>query len=140
MNLKKNIYWLMFLIHLKLTQNCKLTVCVCVCVCVCVLVAWSCPIFLTPWTLSTEFYRQEYWSGLPFLSPGDLSNPGIQPRDGTHISWVSCIWSTREAPILQPKKKKKINDIYQWENWDSCHKQMSENRSAWPPTKQYGCY
>jgi len=25
-----------------------------------------------------EFYRQEYWSGLPFPSPGDLNNPGIE--------------------------------------------------------------
>ena len=29
--------------------------------------------------LSMEFSRQEYWSGLPFPSPGDLSNPGIKP-------------------------------------------------------------
>ena len=27
-----------------------------------------------------EFSRQEYWSGLPFPSPGDLPNPGIDPR------------------------------------------------------------
>jgi len=27
-----------------------------------------------------EFSRQEYWSGLPFLSPGHLPNPGIEPR------------------------------------------------------------
>jgi len=26
-----------------------------------------------------EFFRQEYWSGLPFPSSGDLPNPGIQP-------------------------------------------------------------
>ena len=38
-----------------------------------------------PWTiahqapLSMEFSRQEYWNGLPFPSPGDLSNPGIEP-------------------------------------------------------------
>ena len=30
--------------------------------------------------LSTEFARQEYWSGLPFYSPGDLPNSGIEPR------------------------------------------------------------
>ena len=42
--------------------------------------------FAIPWTvayqapLSMEFSRQEYWSGLPFLSPGDLSDPGIEPR------------------------------------------------------------
>ena len=30
--------------------------------------------------LSMEFSRQEFWSGLPFPSPGDLPNPGIKPR------------------------------------------------------------
>ena len=30
--------------------------------------------------LSMEFSKQEYWSGLPFPSPGDLPNPGILPR------------------------------------------------------------
>ena len=29
--------------------------------------------------LSMEFSRREYWSGLPFPSPGDLPNPGIEP-------------------------------------------------------------
>ena len=29
--------------------------------------------------LSMEFSRQEYWSGLPFHSPGDLPDPGIEP-------------------------------------------------------------
>ena len=43
-------------------------------------------IFATPWTvayqapLSMGFSRQEYWSGLPFPSPGDLPDPGIEPR------------------------------------------------------------
>ena len=43
-------------------------------------------LFVTPWTvayqapLSMGFSRQEYWSGLPFPSPGDLPNPGIEPR------------------------------------------------------------
>ena len=46
------------------------------------LVAKSCPTLVTPWstahqaTLSMRFFRQEYWSGLPFPSPGD---PGIEP-------------------------------------------------------------
>ena len=41
-------------------------------------------LFVTPWTvahqapLSIEFSRQEYWSGLPFPSPGDLPDPGIE--------------------------------------------------------------
>ena len=39
----------------------------------------------TPWTvarqapLSVGFFRQEHWSGLPFPSPGDLPDPGIEP-------------------------------------------------------------
>ena len=40
----------------------------------------------TPWTvvcqapLSLGFSRQKYWSGLPFPSPGDLPDPGIEPE------------------------------------------------------------
>ena len=42
-------------------------------------------LFSTPWTVayhtppSMGFSKQEYWSGLPFPSPGDLPNPGIEP-------------------------------------------------------------
>ena len=49
------------------------------------LVAKSCPTLSTPWTvahqapLSMGFSRQEYWSGLPFPSPGDLPSPGREP-------------------------------------------------------------
>ena len=41
--------------------------------------------FATPWTVAYQalpsmgFPRQEYWSGLPFPSPGDLPNPGMEP-------------------------------------------------------------
>ena len=34
-------------------------------------------------SLSMEFSRQEYWNGLPFPSPGDLPDPGIEPRSPT---------------------------------------------------------
>ena len=40
-----------------------------------------------PGCLSMEFSRQEYWSGWPFLSPGDLPNRG----SNLHLSYVSCI-------------------------------------------------
>ena len=46
-------------------------------------------LFETPWTvayqapLSMEFSRQEYWSRLPFPSPGDLPDPGIEPGSPT---------------------------------------------------------
>ena len=42
-------------------------------------------LFVTPWTVAHEaplsmgFPRQEYWSGLPFPSPGDLPDPGMEP-------------------------------------------------------------
>ena len=50
------------------------------------LVTQKCSILVTPWTaarhapLPMEFSRQEYWSELPCLPPGDLPNPGIKPR------------------------------------------------------------
>ena len=50
------------------------------------LVAKLCLTLVTPWTVachsprSMGFSRQEYWSGLPFPSPGDLPDPGIEPR------------------------------------------------------------
>ena len=38
----------------------------------------------TPWTIRfMEFSRPEYWSGWPFPSPGDLPNPGTEPRSPT---------------------------------------------------------
>ena len=46
-------------------------------------------LFATPWTVAYQappsmgFSRQEYWSGLPFPSPGDLPEPGIKPRSPT---------------------------------------------------------
>ena len=46
-------------------------------------------LFVTPWTvahqapLSMGFSRQEYWSGLPFPSPGNLPDPRIEPRSPT---------------------------------------------------------
>ena len=52
-------------------------------------VAQSCLTLCDPWTVahqappSTGFSRQEYWSGLPFPSPGDLPDPGIEPRSPT---------------------------------------------------------
>ena len=42
-------------------------------------------LFVIPWTIAYQpppsmgFSRQEYWTGLPFPSPGDLPDPGIEP-------------------------------------------------------------
>ena len=46
-------------------------------------------LFVTPWTVAYQappsmgFSRQKYWSGLTFSSPGDLPDPGIEPRSPT---------------------------------------------------------
>ena len=66
--------------------------------------------FVTSWTvahqapLSLEFSRQEYWSGLPFPSPGDLPDPGIiKPASPMHLVHRQAgryltTWATWEAP------------------------------------------
>ena len=57
-------------------------------------------LFATPWTVAHQappsmgFSRQEYWSGLPIPSPGDLPNPGIEPRSPT--LWADAL--TSEPP------------------------------------------
>ena len=69
----------------------------------------SCATFATPWTVACqallfmEFFRQEYWSGLPFSTPG----PSSPPRDWTHVSCVSCTgrrilyhWDTWGAHVI----------------------------------------
>ena len=61
-------------------------------------------LFATPWTVahqtpqSMEFSRQEYWSGLPFPSPGGLPNPGIEP--GSPALWADALLS---EPPEKPK-------------------------------------
>ena len=59
-------------------------------------VTQSCLTLVTPWTvarkvpLSMGFSRQEFWSGLPFPSPGDLPDPGIKP--------MSSAWQADSLP------------------------------------------
>ena len=61
-------------------------------------------IFATPWTVahqalkSMEFSRQKYWSGLPFPSPGDLPNPGIEP--GFPALQADALPSKPRGPVL----------------------------------------
>ena len=58
-------------------------------------------LFVTPWTvahqapLSLGFFRQEYWSGLSFPSPGDLPNPGIKPASLTSPVLAGGFFITR---------------------------------------------
>ena len=77
--------WLrVFIIHFKYPQEIPLRRCfisgfliMCVCMCVCSVVSNSATVAQQA-PLSIKFFRQEYWSGLPF-PPGDLPEPGIEP-------------------------------------------------------------
>ena len=77
-------------------------------------------LFAIPWTVAHQaptsmgFSRQEYWSGLPFPSPGDLPKPGIEPRSPT----LQADALTSEPP---GKPKTPIN---RWK----------------PPTKSFFCF
>ena len=88
-------------------------------------------LFATLWTvahqapLSMGFSRQEYWSGLPFPSPGDLPDPEIKPRSPTlqadaltseppgnaHLNLKVLIITGKNGDII-PLKFKKVYKIY----------------------------
>ena len=59
-------------------------------------------LFATPWTVAYQappsmgFSRQEYWSGLPFPSPGDLPDPEIEPGSSHIVGRRFTVWATRE--------------------------------------------
>ena len=65
---------------------------------------------MTPWTvahqapMSMGFSRQEYWSGLPFLSPEDLPNPGIEHTFLTYPALADGFF-TASATLHEAKRK-----------------------------------
>jgi len=124
-------------------------------------------LFATPWTVahqappSMEFSRQEYWSGLPFPSPGDLPHPGIKP--GSPTLWADALPSEppgnpiRYGTVLEKLESWNLERIYLniWTAWDtlwtiatkgpfsenlffSClksyQKKKKENHNAFPTT------
>ena len=91
----------------------------------CCSVAKSCLTLVSTWTvtsqapLSMRFFRQEYWSGLPFPSPGNLPNP----EDKTYIFCIGrhilyhCttredLFIRKDIKICEIKILGSINDIY----------------------------
>ena len=76
-------------------------------------VAWQAP-------LPMEFSRQEYWSGLPFPSPGDLAGPGIKPSsptlqvDSLLSEWLRKVGVERLGGICYTfwKEREKNRDTY----------------------------
>ena len=77
-------------------------VCVCVCahVCVCAQSLSHAQLYATSWTvacqapLSTEFSRQEYWSGLPLPTPRDLPSPEIEPASLASPALIGGFFTT----------------------------------------------
>ena len=81
------------------------------------LVAKLCPTLATPWTvacqatLSMGFSRQEYRSGLPFPSPGNLPDPGTEPKSpalqaDSLLTELSGNLPSKEKCIKNPVKSK----------------------------------
>ena len=69
----------------------------------------------TSWTIAYQappslgFSRQEYWSGLPFPSPGDLPNPGIEPR--SPVSQADAVPPEPPGKLIIKTEYKKKNSI-----------------------------
>ena len=94
--------------------------------------------FANPWTvacqapLSMEFSRQEHWSGLPCPPPGDIPDPGIEPRSPTlqadslpseppHKPYTSLM-------LLKEKNKMKIANSHPFDSYTStCNKKEAYN-------------
>ena len=80
-------------------------------------VAQLCPILCNPMDCRPPgssihaFSRQEYWSGLPFLSPGDLPNPGIKPRSPA-LQADALRSATRESLFIPKVKVKSLSRVW----------------------------
>ena len=76
-------------------------------------------LFATPWTIAYQtsltmgFSRQEYWSGLPFPSPGDLPDPGIKPRFPTFQA-DTLPSKPPEKPSLPPNEVHSFLESLSW--------------------------
>ena len=84
-------------------------VCAWVCVCTHVCVLSNVQLCANLWTVahqapvSIQYFRQEYWSGLPFPPPGDFPIPGIEPASLVSATLLgdSLLLSHRGSPIKQ---------------------------------------
>ena len=84
-------------------------------------------LFATPWSvarrtpLSLGFFKQEYWSGLPCPSPGDLPNPEIESGSPAASALKADLyrWTTGEPWLHWSRKKKKT--LYPLEEAGPCH-------------------
>ena len=108
----------------------------------CCLVDKSCLTLVTPWTvarlapLSMGFHRQEYWSGLPFPSPGGLPNSGIEPMSpassasASGFFTTSTTWEALFQALQEPKISLATNQL--------CHHRTKVVRNK-TQTNKSGC-
>ena len=87
--------------------------------------AKSCSTLATPWTVARQaplpmgFSRQGYWNGLPFPSPGDLPDPGIEPGSPalqeeslpTELRGKQNVWVWNRVAGVERKGQKGVNVI-----------------------------
>ena len=84
-----------------------LILCVCVCVYVCAHVLSPVRLFVTPGTVACQaprsmgFSKQEYWSVLPFPSPRELPEPGIEPVSLALAGGFVTTSATQEVPQIK---------------------------------------
>ena len=92
--------------------------------------------FETPWTvahqapLSMGFSRQEYWSGLPFPSPGDLPGPGMEARSpalqADSLPSESTEKPNNNTPVLLPGKSHGQRSLVGYSPWGHKESDMTE--------------
>ena len=89
-------------------------------------------LFATPWTVAyqaprfMEFSRQEYWSGLPFPSPGDLSEQRTKTTSQQlawhvgQILWLSCKSYSFDTACLSSSEQSEVPYAFLWDLWWRC--------------------
>ena len=77
----------------------------------------------TPWTvthqapLSMEFSRQEYWSGLPFPSPGNHPNPRIEPRSSALQASTLLLSHPGSPSLMRFSRKQELREVLVIHGW-----------------------
>ena len=102
-------------------------------------VAQSCPTLCDPWTVAHQappsmgFSRQEYWSALPFPSPGDLPDAGIEPRFPTlHINTLTSAPPGKPLNTRLQVLTSKISREERKPGWKKREEEGEEGWKGWP--------
>ena len=105
------------------------------------LVAQSCPTLCIPWTgqapLFMGFFRQEYGSGLPFPSPGDLPDPGMEPKSPALQEILYHL--SHQGSIVMVVSTKKDAQCESWELSFIWGKMKTATREATPQITVRNC-